>query len=169
MSRHPEKHLDAVRATPGHDLHKVVVHLKDGTLVRGYFEETMPITLEDLLEKPHHRVPQRLSLKSLDNGDYFEVEVTTVKALYFVMSFEGAKEKKAIRFYTYGPAVQGIWVEIKFHDGEVIEGMIQNSVHHLMDDGFLLTPSDPESNNHVLYVPKDSIADYRVLGVRTIG
>lgn len=154
---------------PGRDVHKVVVHLKDGTLMRGYFEEALPITLEDLLEKPHHRIPRRLTLRNVENGGCFEIDVATVKAVYFVKSFEGERDKKKIRFYTYGPAVQGIWVEIRFRDGEILEGMIQNSLHHLVDDGFLLTPSDPESNNHVLYVPKDSIADYRVLGVQTIG
>jgi len=35
-----------------------------------------------------------------------------------------------------------------------------------MGDGFLLRPSDAESNNLLVYVNKSAISNYRVLGVR---
>lgn len=168
-SRSPENRQTLMQPEPGQDLHKVVVHLQNGTVQRGYYQEPLPLTLDALLEKPYHHIPSPLVLTDPEDGKAFEVDTSNVKALYFVKSFEGAKEKLSIRFYTHGPAVHGIWVEIRFKDGEVLEGIIQNSLRHLVEDGFLLTPSDPESNSHVVYVPKNSITDYRVLGVRTIG
>ena len=50
----------------------------------------------------------------------------------------------------------------------VVEGLVENSLQHLMGSGFLLRPSDPGSNNIYIYVNKLAIANYRVLGVRAL-
>lgn len=147
---------------------KVVVHLKGGVIVKGYTQTEAPSDLTSLLENPYRSFPSELKLTS-ENGDSLRaVNLADAKAVYYVKTFEGNKETKGVRFYENGPTVQGIWVEIRFKDGEVVEGIIHNSVHHLVEPGFFLSPSDPLSNNELMYVLKTSVADYRVLGIRTL-
>ncbi len=157
-----------MESRPGTERHKVVVNLQNGTVVKGYLETTVPTDLAALLENPCRTFPSVLKLQDPDTEKWFELDVSEAKAVFFVKRFEGNSEKHAVRFYTHGPAIHGIWVEIRFKDGEVIEGVINNSIHHLVDKGFLLSPSDPEGNNEVIYVLKSSINNYRVLGIRTI-
>jgi hypothetical protein len=64
------------------------------------------------------------------------------------------------------PTIRDLWVRLEFLDGEMIEGIVQNSVHCLIDDGFFLIPTDPGSNNKLLYVLKSALKEYRVLGMR---
>lgn len=148
--------------------YKVVVNLRDGTVVKGYLEIAVPTDLASLLQNPLRRFPTHFKLQSANGSGDHEIDVCKAKAIFFVKSFEGNKEKNPVRFYANGPAVHGIWVEVRFHDGEVVEGIIHNSIHHLVEDGFLMSPSDPESNNEVIYVLKSSIQNYRVLGIRTV-
>ncbi len=153
---------------PATEKHKVVVNLRDGTVVKGYLETTVPTDLASLLQDPLRRFPLHLKLQGTNGSGAHQIDVSKAKAIFFVKSFEGDKKKHPVRFYANGPAVHGIWVEVRFHDGEVVEGVIHNSLHHLIEDGFLMSPSDPESNNEVIYVLKSSIQNYRVLGVRTV-
>ena len=153
---------------PATERHKIVVNLRDGTVVKGFLETTVPTDLASLLQDPLRRFPVHLKLQSQNGTGERDIDLRTAKAVFFVKSFDGDKEKNPVRFYSNGPAVHGIWVEVRFHDGEVVEGVINNSLHHLIEDGFLMSPSDPDSNNEVIYVLKSSIQNYRVLGVRTV-
>ncbi len=145
------------------------MNMQDGSVLKGYLETHAPTDLESLLADPYRSFPNKLNLQPANgSGKELTIDVTKAKAVFFVKSFDGNKTRHPVRFYANGPAIHGIWAEIRFKDGEVVEGIIQNSIHHLLEDGFLLSPSDPESNNEVIYVMKDAIANYRVLGVRTI-
>ena len=93
------------------------------------------------------------------------MERSKIKAIFFVSSFEGDRDHEPVRFYHSGPSPKLIWAEVAFHDGEIVEGFVQNSLHHLLGDGFFLTPSSPGGNNRLIYVNKAAIASYRVLGV----
>jgi hypothetical protein len=66
------------------------------------------------------------------------------------------------------PIVHGIWVRVEFLDGEVMEGIVHNTLRFLVDPGFFLIPSDPDSNNRLVYVMKSWLRDHRVLGVRKL-
>lgn len=137
-------------------------------MVKGYLETAVPTDLASLLQNPTRGFPTRLILQKDNGSGEHDIDVAQAKAIFFVRSFEGHNEKHPVRFYANGPAVHGIWVEVRFSDGEVVEGVIHNSIHHLVENGFLLSPSDPDSNNEVIYVLKSSISNYRVLGVRTV-
>jgi hypothetical protein len=69
-------------------------------------------------------------------------------------------------FYGNSPIVHGIWMRVQFFDGEVIEGIVHNSIRYLVDPGFFLVPTHPGSNNKLIYVAKSRLADHRVLGTR---
>lgn len=146
--------------------HKVVITGQDGRVIRGY----CPLeTLDDpslLGGDPGSQVCRLLEACVAEDGSKLDIGGQQVKAVFFVSSFDGNRDHEPVRFYSSGPEPQSIWVEIVFRDGEVIEGCIQNTLHHLQDDGFFLTPSSPQSNNLVIYVNKAAISGYRVLGVR---
>jgi hypothetical protein len=59
-------------------------------------------------------------------------------------------------------------MRVQFLDGEVIEGIVHNSIRYLLDPGFFLVPTHPGSNNKLIYVSKSQLIDHRVLGTRNL-
>jgi len=59
-------------------------------------------------------------------------------------------------------------MRVQFLDGEVMEGIVHNSLRYLVDPGFFLLPTDPFGNNKLVYVMKNQLADHRVLGTRNL-
>lgn len=148
--------------------HKAVISRQDGTVVRGYFCPEAPADLNSLVDNSPPRFHEMLGTCVSENGTQLDVDWAQVKAVFFVSSFEGKRDYESVRFYSNGPDIKSIWVEIVFRDGEVVEGYIRNSRHHLTDDGFFVNPSTSGSNNLLIYVNKAAIASYRVLGVRPL-
>ena len=146
---------------------KVVAHLRDHTLVRGYTDALPVAGLEDLLQGEPASLPQKIPVRSADSGKLVKVPMASLKALYFVKSFEGRKDYNEIKFFEHHPPINGLLVHIRFFDDESTEGVLRNSLHHLVDPGFFLKLPDPESNNEMVYVLKASLADFRVFGVRS--
>ncbi len=91
--------------------------------------------------------------------------VQEVKAVFFVKSFEG-KSHEDLRFHDHFPHVECLWVRITFKDEEVMEGLIQNHSEFVLKTGFFFFPSDPEGNNWLVYVLKDQVKEFHVLGLR---
>ena len=89
-----------------------------------------------------------------------------VKAIFFVKSFEG-KSHDDLRFHDHLPAPDCIWVRATFYDGEVIEGLISNDENYVLHAGFYMWPIDPEGNNWLIYVLKNKLKDFQILGLRT--
>jgi hypothetical protein len=144
---------------------KVVVKLCSGEVMKGY-AIAPGVGVADPFYDLKQNSKAALTVRLLDSNASEEIPLIDVKAVFFVRSFRGDPKRKGLRFYTNGPAVGTIWAEIRFTDNEVIEATIENSIHHLMGDGFLFHPSDGASNNELIYVNKAAIASYRVLGVR---
>jgi hypothetical protein len=59
-------------------------------------------------------------------------------------------------------------VRVQFLDGEIMEGIVHNSMRYLIDPGFFLMPTDPLGNNKLVYVLKSWLIDHRVLGMRKL-
>jgi hypothetical protein len=49
-----------------------------------------------------------------------------------------------------------------------MEGIVYNSIRYLIDPGFFLLPTDPGSNNKLVYVLKSWLVDHRILGMRKL-
>jgi hypothetical protein len=147
---------------------KVVVHLTGGRIIKGFLPVEGPKDLQTLLEKPRLNFSGTITVLSIEGRTPVEIDAKQLKAIFFVNSFSGNSERNALRYYIHGPEVGAIWVEVQFKDDEIMEGIVHNSIHHLIADGFFLHPSDPGSNNKLVYIHKNAIKDYRVLGVRTL-
>jgi hypothetical protein len=88
-----------------------------------------------------------------------------VKAIFFVKSFEG-RWHDDLRFHDHLPPQDCLWIRATFQDGEVIEGLISNDGQYVVQAGFYMFPIDPEGNNLLMFVLKNRLRDFQVLGLR---
>ena len=112
---------------------KVVVHFRDGRLLKGYTSDLSP-------NQPTFR------LTPVDWGGETEtIQIEALKAVFFVKEFAGDSaysERKA--FASDAPYVPGR-VEFHMEDGESLVGVVQD--YQPDEAGFFLAPADPKSNN----------------------
>ena len=146
---------------------KVVIQF--GTMtVKGYLESPAWNTIEELLSGAPLSTPETLHVRLFDTNTVEEISIKDVKAIFYVHNFDGDANHKEMSFYGKSPIVHGIWMRVQFLDGEVIEGIVHNSIRYLVDPGFFLVPTHPGSNNRLIYVSKSQLADHRVLGTRNL-
>jgi hypothetical protein len=146
---------------------KVVIHL--GTeLVKGYLESHAWTTIEELLRNAPGGLPTVLRVKRVGSGRFEDVPIEEAKAVFYVNNFDGDVWHKDLKFSTRVPIVHGIWLRLECKDGEMLEGIVYNTIHFLVNPGFFLHPTDPESNNRLVYVFKNQLRDCRILGLRKL-
>jgi hypothetical protein len=136
--------------------------------VKGYLDSPAFNTVEELLRYASHGSPETFLIRHLESEVVEEISATDIKAVFYVNSFEGDSDHQILNFHSRAPIVNGIWVRLQFMDGEVMEGIIYNSIRYLVDSGFFLLPTDPDSNNRLVYVRKSWLTDHRVLGLRKL-
>jgi hypothetical protein len=146
---------------------QVVIQFGNRTL-KGHLESPVWNTIEDLLSKVPASSPESFRIRHLDSDQVEEVPTKDIKAVFYVNTFEGDSDHKQLNFHSRAPVAQGIWMRLKFRDGEVMEGIVYNSLRYLIDPGFFLLPTDPDSNNRLVYVMKSWLVDHRVLGMRKL-
>lgn len=146
-----------------HEL-KVVAHLADGSLIKGVFS-----TSDSFDPLAAGLIGQTLpSVVALDtHGGRQVVDLKNAKALFFVKSLEGRSDYVEVKFFERNPQIEGLWIKLRFKDGEVTEGIVHNSLPFVAHSGFFLRPPDPQSNNQVVYVVKSFLLDFRILGIRS--
>jgi hypothetical protein len=145
---------------------KVVARFRDGDTVKGYLDLIPDGDFKLLVENPPTALPPEVCICRADSGQSVPLPLRALKALFFVKTFEGRKEHHEVRFFEKNPPIQGLWVRATFYDGECFEGIVRNTMHYLIEPGFFLKPPDPQSNNEILYVVKEALTDFRVLGLR---
>lgn len=137
--------------TPASTHKKVVVVLHEGTPVRGYLNPTGLGRVE------------KLNLLTPD-GEHLSMAVEDVKCVYFVREFSESYEPERKAFYSR-PKLDGLWVKLKFRDGDSIEGIVSNDLLDLLENGVQLTPPDLHGNSLRLFIPRSALAEMKVLGV----
>lgn len=146
---------------------KVVIQFGTRT-VKGYLESPAWNTIEELLNNAPQSSLETFRIRLLETNLVEEVSIKDVKAVFYVNSFEGDSVRNHLNFHTRAPIVHGIWMRFQFRDGEVMEGIVYNSIRYLVDPGFFVLPTDPGSNNKLVYVVKSWLVDHRVLGLRKL-
>jgi hypothetical protein len=130
---------------------KVVVLLLDRSSVRGYLN---PATLGRSDE---------IDLLSTD-GEQMSLPLADVKSVYFVREFKDHFEPERKTFLSR-PKLDGLWVRLRFHDDDAMEGIVSNNLLDLLDTGVRLTPPDLHGNVLHMFIPRTALADMKVLGV----
>ena len=146
---------------------KIVAHLRTGKLLKGYADLPLPTDQVGVVASVPITLPKQIALETFDTHKKHTIPVTSLKALFFVKSFEGNPQYAEIKFFNGEPKIEGLWVQLAFVDGERLEGIVHNSLAFLNEAGFLMKPPDPNSNNQAVYVLKESLTGFRVVGVRS--
>ncbi len=130
---------------------KVVVEFLDRKLLRGFMNPS--------------RIREAPSLDVLTpDGEHEQIPLERVRAIYFVrdLAIEFAPERTA---FLSRPKLDGLWVKLRFQDGQTLEGVIPNDLLAFMENGLQLTPPDFNSNTDRIYVPRSALTELTVLGV----
>ncbi|MGA2134454.1 MAG: hypothetical protein ABSH50_19355 [Bryobacteraceae bacterium] len=98
-------------------------------------------------------------------GNYAVVPYDEIKAVQFVRDFEPLDPSAERKVFTTRPKMDGLWVRVKFRDGEVIDGILANNLLLIEPQGFTVVPPDPYSNNQRLFLPRAALRELQVLGV----
>jgi hypothetical protein len=116
-------------------LNKIIIRYADGKIISG--------TTQDFF-------PNKETFHVIDSNDRecHEVSIKNLKAVFFVKTFEGNAEyqdKDDIERSGFGRKIK-----VLFKDGETLVGYTQGFSPNR--SGFILFPSDPDSNNDKVFV-----------------
>ncbi len=131
---------------------------KKKVLIRRYDRETLPgwVNPSSLLQ------PEGVELMS-EGGGVQILPYRDVRAIYFVRDWDGGLEERQV--FQTRPKMAGLWVHLKFRDGEAIEGIIPNNLMSLESGGFSVIPPNPFANTQRIFVPRSALVGVEVLGV----
>lgn len=87
-----------------------------------------------------------------------------VKYVAFVRDWETGERGERKQF-TSRPKLDGLWVRAEFLDSETLEGIIPNNLLAIEPFGYSITPPDASANRQKLFVPRESLRSFEVLGV----
>jgi hypothetical protein len=107
--------------------------------------------------------PDGVELLSAE-GKVSSIPYLDVRCVVFVREFEepGATER---RVFLTRPKMEGLWVSLRFRDGDVMEGVMTNNLLQHEPFGFNVIPPDPFSNNQRFFIPRTALESVQVLGV----
>src|SRR5271170_3728411 len=113
--------------------------------------------------------PTRLTqMESIDlltpEGEHEEVPLGKVRAIYFVQDLQEDIQMERKSFLSR-PKLDGLWVKLRFRDGESLEGVIPNDLLGLQENGLQMTPPDFHSKTDRIFVPRTALTEFTVLGV----
>ena len=131
-------------------LNKIVVHNKDGKILKGTTADFRP-------NKPvFHLIPG-----GIRGAEVREIVVDNLKGVFYVKSFGGNKDYNDIKGFIGRPR-EGKRVKVIFEDGEVIFGYTH--AVNCEQFGFFVLPADRQSNNERVFAVFSSINKLEVGG-----
>jgi hypothetical protein len=87
-----------------------------------------------------------------------------IKTVAFVRDFEPSQDQER-QVFQNRPKMAGLWVNFRFRDGEVMEGILPNNLLQIEHHGFVVVPPDPYGNRQRVFVPRVAVLSVEVLGV----
>jgi hypothetical protein len=98
------------------------------------------------------------------DGTHQEIPLSKIRSIYFVRDFSDEFEPERKAFLSR-PKLDGLWVRLRYTDGETLEGLIPNDLISLLDNGVQITPPDLNSTTDRIFVPRSALYEVTVLGV----
>jgi hypothetical protein len=124
---------------------KIVARFKDGTVLKGFVADI-------------NTNKETFHLNEYKTTKGHVVHIDQLKAVFFVKSFEGEKDRKRKKGFN-NPSEFGVRTVVKFHDGEIMYGYSQDYTPY--QKGFYLFLDDKESNNTKVFVPSSAVFDIK--------
>ncbi len=106
---------------------------------------------------------EAVDLLSLD-GEHRPIPFSGVKSVHFVREFD-QPFVPARKYFLSRPRQEGLWVQLRFVDGDQMEGLVPNNLLGLLENGIQITPPESNGNNLRLFIPRTALTDFVVLGV----
>ena len=97
-------------------------------------------------------------------GEHLEIALERVRSIYFVREFSDEFEPERKAFLSR-PKLDGLWVRLRYNDGETLEGVVPNDLLGMLDNGVQITPPDLNSATDRIFVPRVALTELTVLGV----
>jgi hypothetical protein len=98
------------------------------------------------------------------DGAHQEIPLAKIRSIYFVRDFSDEFEPERKAFLSR-PKLDGLWVRLRYTDGETLEGLLPNDLIPLLDNGVQITPPDLSSTTDRIFVPRSALSEVTVLGV----
>jgi len=98
------------------------------------------------------------------DGEHQELPLAKIRSIYFVRDFDDDFEPERKAFLSR-PKLDGLWLRLRFLDGDSLEGVIPNDLLAVMDNGLQITPPDLNSNTDRIFIPRSALSEVTVLGV----
>jgi uncharacterized protein DUF6982 len=98
------------------------------------------------------------------DGEHLQLPILKVRSIYFVREFSDEFEPERKAFLSR-PKLDGLWVKLRFTDGDTLEGVIPNDLLSLLDNGLQITPPDLSTSTDRIFVPRSALSEVTVLGV----
>ncbi|HWY48019.1 MAG TPA: hypothetical protein VNX70_11590 [Bryobacteraceae bacterium] len=88
-----------------------------------------------------------------------------VKLVCFVRDFQQGEPRKELRLFTTRPKMEGLWIRMRFRDGDAMDGLLSNNLLQLEPYGFSVIPPDPGFQNQRVFIPRAAVTEVQVMGV----
>lgn len=98
------------------------------------------------------------------DGEHVEIPLGRVRSVYFVREFSDDFEPERKAFLSR-PKLDGLWVRLRYNDGDTLEGVVPNDLLALLDNGVQITSPDLNSSTDRIFVPRGALSEVTVLGV----
>jgi hypothetical protein len=82
-----------------------------------------------------------------------------------VRDFQQGEPRKEMRLFTARPKHEGLWIRMRFRDGDLMDGVLMNNLLQLDSFGFSFVPPDPGYQYQRVFVPRAALAEIKVMGV----
>ena len=92
------------------------------------------------------------------------VPIEEVRLVSFVRDFPAEETWRQHTTFLSRPKGGGLWLRLRFRDGESIEGLMPNDLLQ-SQSGFSVIPPDPTFQNQRIFVPRQALQAVQVLGV----
>ena len=97
------------------------------------------------------------------SGNLVQIPVADTKAICFVRDFEqNGVWPLAQKTFLARPKTPGVWVRLRFRDGDAMEGVISNNLLLVEPEGFLVQTPD---SGLKCYILREALVEVQVLGV----
>ncbi|MCC6264172.1 MAG: hypothetical protein IT169_11385 [Bryobacterales bacterium] len=101
----------------------------------------------------------------LVSGVAQRVPFTEIKSVAFVKDFDAPRGQPEAKSFQSRPKIEGLWVRMRFRDGELTEGLLANNLAQTDTQGFQVTPPNSSGNVQRLFVPRVALEEMVVLAV----
>ncbi|MGA2420951.1 MAG: hypothetical protein ABSG69_12770 [Candidatus Acidiferrum sp.] len=98
------------------------------------------------------------------DGEHQELALANIRSVYFVRDFSDDFEPERKAFLSR-PKLDGLWLRLRYLDGETLEGVVPNDLLSLLDNGLQITPPDLNSTTDRIFIPRTALSELTVLGV----